>query len=221
MTTAPEPMSHEDAVRTMAAERYLLDEMSEVERHAFEEHFFSCAECAEDMRIGDSMRTAAREMGQRSPAVLPFRRARRFQAVVPWAVAASLALMVGYQRLSMRGADQPYALEPVTLRTATRGADAIVRLRPADRAVALAIDAEAPAGAPEWLYELRAGDGRQVAAGRAAVQAPGSPLLLVMPASALASADRFTLSLRSREGASPVAEYQFAVVRVNTSKGAQ
>ena len=45
---------------TMASERYLLEEMSELERHAFEEHFFSCADCAEDMRTIEMMRAGAR-----------------------------------------------------------------------------------------------------------------------------------------------------------------
>jgi hypothetical protein len=31
-------MTHEQAVESMAAERYLLDEMSELERHPFEQH---------------------------------------------------------------------------------------------------------------------------------------------------------------------------------------
>ena len=31
-------MTHQQAVQSMAAERYLLDEMSELERHRFEEH---------------------------------------------------------------------------------------------------------------------------------------------------------------------------------------
>lgn len=40
-------MDHELATRTQAVERYLLEEMSPAERDAFEEHYFSCEECAE------------------------------------------------------------------------------------------------------------------------------------------------------------------------------
>src|SRR4030095_16187946 len=36
--------------REHAAERYLLGEMSDADRERYEEHFFSCAECAEDVR---------------------------------------------------------------------------------------------------------------------------------------------------------------------------
>ena len=49
-------MTHQQAVDTLASERYLLDEMSELERHAFEDHYFSCGECAEDVRAGAVMR---------------------------------------------------------------------------------------------------------------------------------------------------------------------
>src|SRR5713226_6939319 len=43
-------MDHEIAVRLQAAERYLLDEFSPEERREFEEHFFGCRECAEEVR---------------------------------------------------------------------------------------------------------------------------------------------------------------------------
>ena len=53
-------MTHADAIRTLAVERYLLDEMPEIERFAFEEHFFDCAECADDLRAGSTMRQAVK-----------------------------------------------------------------------------------------------------------------------------------------------------------------
>jgi hypothetical protein len=37
-----EPMDHSEAVQQMAAERYLLDELTQDAREAFEEHFFDC-----------------------------------------------------------------------------------------------------------------------------------------------------------------------------------
>ena len=47
-----ESMDHSEAVQKMAAERYLLDELTPDEREAFEEHFFDCPECALDLRVG-------------------------------------------------------------------------------------------------------------------------------------------------------------------------
>src|SRR5713226_5380168 len=43
-------MDHETAVQTNAPERYFLGEMTGADRDGFEEHFFMCPECAEDVR---------------------------------------------------------------------------------------------------------------------------------------------------------------------------
>ena len=43
-------MNHDDAVQLMVAEQYLLNELSPELREQFEEHFFGCAECANDVR---------------------------------------------------------------------------------------------------------------------------------------------------------------------------
>ena len=213
MRRATETMTHQQAVSTMAVERYLLEEMPEIERHAFEEHFFECADCAEDLRAAEMMRAAA--AGAARPAQpLPFapRPQRRWvTTVLPWAAAASLALVAGYQFVSPPGFDRPYALEPVTLRAANRGAAAVVRLAPGEPAVALAIEADPPPGASAWLYELLDADGRRVVEGRASLQSPGTPLLLLVPASTLHSPGRYTLSLRDRETAPPLEEFRFTV----------
>ena len=210
MTSPIETMTHERALNTMASERYLLEEMSELERHAFEEHFFSCPDCAEDIRTAELMRAGVRQAGRAEPLAFKPRAMRQWTVVAPWAVAASLALVVGYQTLSAPTPDDPYALEPVTLRPTSRGADAVVQLKPAERAVALVIEASAPAGATEWLYELRTAEGRQVAAGGTPVPAPGTPLLFIVPASTLSSPGQYVLSLRDREGAATT-DYRFDV----------
>lgn len=43
-------MEHKEAVSIGATERYLLGELGDDERDAFEEHYFSCTECAADVR---------------------------------------------------------------------------------------------------------------------------------------------------------------------------
>src|SRR5436305_13962826 len=43
-------MHHDTAIRINASERYFLSELTGEDRHAFEEHFFMCPECAEDVR---------------------------------------------------------------------------------------------------------------------------------------------------------------------------
>ena len=43
-------MDHTTAIALQAAERYWHGSLSEKEREQFEEHFFGCAECAEEVR---------------------------------------------------------------------------------------------------------------------------------------------------------------------------
>jgi hypothetical protein len=43
-------MEHSDAVQLSAVEKYLLDELPPEQRDQFEEHYFGCPECAEDLR---------------------------------------------------------------------------------------------------------------------------------------------------------------------------
>jgi hypothetical protein len=43
-------MEHEDAIRLRSAERYVAGELSPEEQDSFEEHFFDCPECAEEVR---------------------------------------------------------------------------------------------------------------------------------------------------------------------------
>ena len=45
-------MDHNEAIRLMGAEQYLLNELTPELREQFEEHFFECAECANDVRAG-------------------------------------------------------------------------------------------------------------------------------------------------------------------------
>jgi len=45
-------MTHSEAMATEAAERYLLDEMTENEEYAFERHYFDCKICFDKLRAG-------------------------------------------------------------------------------------------------------------------------------------------------------------------------
>ena len=45
-------MNHDEAIRLKAAEKYLLGELSADLRDQYEDHYFGCAECAQDVRTG-------------------------------------------------------------------------------------------------------------------------------------------------------------------------
>ena len=249
-------MTHQQAVNKQAVERYLLDEMPEIERFAFEEHLFDCEICADDVRTGALMREGVQAgllPGQgitdkaegfsheaegrrqkaedavaktRDPGPEPQAPGPRTQApgpstpawrsTMPWAVAATLAIFAGYQALwvvpelreRMIG---PMVLSPVTLRGASRGAEPTLT-RPTAGVISLAVDLSGVAAGARLTYDLRAADGTSVASGTAAAPPPGTPLLLLIPASALNSAGRYVLTIGTGDGpGSASVDYRFNI----------
>jgi anti-sigma factor RsiW len=215
-------MTHAEAVNTLASERYLLGEMTEAEREAFEAHYFECAECAEDVQLGAQMAEGAR-VGLLEPPVVrqfaPRTRPARWLAspVLPWAVAASLAVVLVYQagpgRRSSPTLPAALALAPVTLRTATRGQEASVDVSPGAQVVTLAVDVPFAASTAALTYELRQDGGAVIASGQVPAPQPGAPLLLLIPAHLLTPSARYILAMRDsvHPGLTP-AEYGFTVV---------
>jgi hypothetical protein len=215
-------MTHQEATSTFASERYLLDEMTEPERATFEEHYFSCAECAEDVRLGALMREgtragflpAAQASGRGGVPVLKFRGATAprswYQSLaVPWALAASLAFLAGYETLIQVPALRrlqagPLALAPVTLRPASRGPEPIVSIGPGTSVVTFAVDLISAVPGTELSYDLRTAAGARVGSGQA--QAPPSgPLLLLVPARSIGTPGHYVLTAAD-------SEYRFEVV---------
>lgn len=250
-------MTHQQAIDKHAAERYLLQEMPELERFAFEEHFFDCQICAEDVRTGALIQegvkggllpegTAGKAEPARPMADVRFREDTGLKAeeedtglkaeevvtvaaapgtivmirpsvtsrVMPWAVAATLAVAAGYQALVVVPGLQsqvvgPSVLSPVTLRGASRGA-APTLTRPTNGALSFAVDLSGiPAGA-RLTYDFRAADGRSVATGTAAAPPPGTPLLLLIPASALEAPGTYVVAVTAGEGSAAV-DYAFTI----------
>ena len=102
-------MEHKEAIRIHAVDRYLLGELTAVEREEFEEHFFSCGECSEDLHVGailvDNSRAVLREEVPdpvpASPAAPPRPGWRLWWSQVPLAAAIALLAVVGYQNLKV------------------------------------------------------------------------------------------------------------------------
>lgn len=119
-------MDHSEAVRLKAAERYLLGELTGDDREQYEEHVFSCSECALDVQAGAAFIDSAREVlvaeKVLSPATAPAREGGWFAAWLRPAFAvpavAVLLLVVGYQNVvvipSLKTAESA-AIEPRTL----------------------------------------------------------------------------------------------------------
>ena len=216
-------MTHQQAVRTMASERYLLDEMSELERYQFEAHYFDCDECAEDVRLGETIREEVKANGAmpaQKPVAAPlqFKRPawRQASVAIPWAAAAALTVTVGYQSMvtmpALRQADTPQALSPVVLRGATRGADPVVKISGSgDTFVTLAPDIMPGAETKTLAYELLGPNRTTVISGRAPPPPSGAPFMLLIPANRFAGPGAYALVVRDADRAGTViGEYHFA-----------
>ena len=236
MNTHGQPMTHDEAVRTMAAERYQLGEMNELERDAFEAHYFECQECAEEVRVGALLNDGARAgwvAAAAAPAATvspvatkaaatalptaPLRVAPRVprwyaSPALPWGIAATLAMAIGYQ--SLRPASPPpsslQALSPVTLRATARGAEATVPV-PRAGVVTFALDVDAQ-DASAVAYELQGANDRVVAQGQAPAPAGGAPLLLLVARDALLPPGVYRIVVRDAAAGRDLGEYRFASV---------
>lgn len=214
-----ESMQHEEAVSTFAAERYLLDEMAEQERDAFESHYFECAICAGSVRAGAALADAARA-GHVSPGVTalqaPATRPARPLPWLPLAAAAALALVAGYQAFvtipALReAADVPRALAPVALAPASRGAGALVTPDAAGGPVVFALDVNAAVASPHLVYDLRTDSDEVLLTGQAPVPPQGTPLLLLIPGTSLTSGQYAIVVREVDSPASEVGTYRFTV----------
>jgi hypothetical protein len=219
-------MDHQQAIATHAAERYLLDELDEADRDAFENHYFTCATCADDVKAGARMQDGVRAgmldgaTVRQAATVVPIESRRRSTMAVfmPWAVAASLALVAGYQAVwVVPGLRQdtvaPSVTVPQLLKPASRGA--ITTVTPDGTgliAFSLDLNSAAEAGAP-LTYDLRTVDGQSVVSGTVTAPPAGTPLLLVIPVTRFESPGAYALMIGRGGSNAPVAEYRFAVAK--------
>ena len=98
-------MDHSEASRLMASEKYLLDELSPAEMEAFEEHLFTCHDCAVDVRAGSIFLAQGKlELGNTAPKtgsvaadIRPSRGFSWWRPVFAIPAMAILLIVVGYQ----------------------------------------------------------------------------------------------------------------------------
>jgi putative zinc finger protein len=121
-------IEHEQAVKDMMAERYLLGELSSQERDAFEAHLFDCSSCFEQVRAGAEFVDYVKRIGaEEQAAVAPrprwsvffgqvFRPAPAF--AVLFLVAATFSI---YQEGRIRHLSAPQAVGVETLHPESRG----------------------------------------------------------------------------------------------------
>ncbi len=221
-------MEHLEAVNTLAIERYLLEEMPQEERDAFEEHFFSCAECADDVREAAAMREGVRagldgrrrsaQGTRRPPTGRPDAAGSSPLALVGRAAVGSRRAACGRTRLPDRGG-AVVAAPPRWFVCADTGDAASGQSRSGSGRLARARRHSHSGGGSRrravrgrHRYELARADGKTVASGRRLRPRPERALLLMVPNSMLAGSERFVLTLHGAGASSltPVT-YRFRV----------
>lgn len=233
-------MNHSEAVEQMAAERYLLDELTPDTRDAFEEHAFDCQDCALDLRAGALF---VQEAKAQLPALVVAQSKSEkaksgekrtfwfslFRPVFAAPVFAAVLLVLGYQNLVTFPSLRQSAIEPrvapvAPLHAATRGGS-----RPtfsADRihGVALPIDLVAEPGMASpasYSFDLRDPQGKLAWTGAlpVAIQSSDSDqsFSLTIPGRMLqnGSYSLTVTSVTAQGGRTPVEQYNFDIVVSN------
>lgn len=105
-------MEHTQALETHASDRYLLGQLSAAEADAFEEHYFECPVCAEDVRLGMSFLEGGRRLVHEPAApitappatapALPIASHPRWGKWIPAAAAAAVLALAGNFVVLMR-----------------------------------------------------------------------------------------------------------------------
>jgi hypothetical protein len=132
-------MDHNLAVESQACEKYLLGELSSELRDAYEEHYFSCSDCATQLRSAADLVGASQQiLAQASAAVATPDRVRLPRGWFPWfrpvlavPVLAALLLFIGYQDFvtipNLKQSAAPRVLEMFSLISAnTRGDEGLL-----------------------------------------------------------------------------------------------
>lgn len=235
-------MEHEPAVRNLAVESYLLGEMSPAERESFEEHYFECSVCAEDLRAASQFLEDAKDLmaaEASAPAVPARANAGTVKAPEPsgwnwlgWlrpqAAAALLAVLVvvaGVETFStipglrrqVSEFEAPRTVKSIVLRPVTRGDASTVRIL-AGEAVVLVFD---PPESPELAsgtplrFTVKSADGRTMFELPGETPNPGERITLSIPRLTVPPGDYSLIVQSAASSGSPreLGQYPFKLER--------
>jgi hypothetical protein len=212
-------MKHEDCVKSLMAEKYILGELSEGECGQFEQHFFECLECAGAVRtllqLQDGTKAAlsserayARSRQSAEAKLVPssslskpnkwFAWWVRPQAAFAGALAATvIAVVTSYQNVQLRDQLHPQAIHSVLLQPATRGE--IPALSSSNVGTFVLLEADLPAASGTLTWSLQANDGRIAAEGTGPAPEAGLSFKVLVPGARL-GATEYKLVVRSEVG---------------------
>jgi hypothetical protein len=199
-------LEHTHAMELMAAEKYVLGELHDDDREQFEEHFFSCADCAQDVRDLSAITHAAKDLLKPEPSqkratagwlprwifpgagVDPFGR-------LAWAGALLVLLGVaGFENLELRRGVRPQAVASILVHPESRGEATPVPVQRIGSLLLLEADLPGSSGKLQW--DLRKADSKNIIVQDAADSPPaGESFKVILESSFLAPAE-YTLTVR-------------------------
>jgi hypothetical protein len=202
-------MEHAQAVEIKAVERYLLGEIAPASREEFEEHFFDCKECSEDLRIGTLFLHATKEVLATDPVSGRVRSAprQRFQWFRPqYALASCMALLavICYQsfvlipRLRTSSSPQTLALFSLASLGARDVSEAVIAPEPTKPYVLL-VDIPADESFSNYRCEILTPDGRKALSVDVSAANAKQPVPILIPPSLL-KPDSYRLVILGRSG---------------------
>ncbi len=207
-------MDHNEAIQLQAAVKYVLGELSQVQRDGYEEHYFDCAECAVDIKALATFAGTAREVlrqekaNQLAKEAVPARRGWLgwFQPIVAVPAFAALLLIIAYQNTvtipqarnsSARAVAEVYGqsflLQPSDTR---RGNEAInearLEVRP-DKGFLLQLDFLPSSSFPAYLCQLQDASGRVLLQLNVPAENAKKELHLPVPAGVISRPGQYSL----------------------------
>jgi Putative zinc-finger len=221
-------MNHSEAVRLGAAERYLLGELPPDVREQFEDHYFGCLECAQDVRTGAAFVDGARDVLSSERERAPRGTSRRWWAgllrpavLVP--VMALLILFAAYQNIvvipglskAVSESSTPQTLQSFSLVTANSrtGGEPSVTV-PRNKPFTLFLDI--PPGTQFAFYtcDLQTESGNLIVSSKVLAEDAKETVQLLIPPARL-GVGKYVLIVRghstSAETGSEVARYPFTL----------
>jgi Putative zinc-finger len=224
-------MDHATAMRKAIAESYVLDELSEEERAEFEAHFFTCPECAEDVKelaifIDDTRRTLGRPPAARRPGAT-MQRLRRL--MLPLAATAVLSLGATVYQTAVtvpqlrQDLAQAQSLQATSVHflSVARSDPAEIRVSAQQRMIGLTLSRTGYGSPDRYRIDLRDAEGALVLSSVVAAPAAGDELQLFLPVADLRPG-RYAVELSGIDSAeeqttpAAVTRYPFVLTREET-----
>jgi len=198
-------MEHDEAVQSGAAESYVADELSPAERKAFEEHFFLCRKCADNVRFelafAANVRAASRNLQEEPLKASLKEKSRdgiRLHPTTALSFAANFALAAGFGYILLTGirkVSRPHLAAVYFAPGPTHGAADVHALPEGETSYGVRFPAPGVVS-QSYFYEILNAAGKRESSG--SLPAPGSQdgvLYLYVPVDRL-RAGVHTLSVR-------------------------